>query len=63
MVDGACECEEGKFPNTTVSNCSDCAEDCKACDGPNADDCTDCEAGHNLVNGVCEPICDENCEA
>ena len=49
-----CDTDKGYFYDLS-GNCSPCDESCLTCDGPNNDDCTECNTGFFLEFGKCLP--------
>ena len=49
------ECHTGRFPDT-AGECQVCHEECHACSGKNADQCTACQ-GTVLLGSACVVVC------
>lgn len=46
-------CHDGFYVDEETKTCKQCYEHCKACKGPNEDQCTDCFEGYVEMNGFC----------
>ena len=59
-------CSNGYFVKPNGQNCAECNVDCKACEGPNADQCTICADGLQRVSPhsdttACQIACHSSC--
>ncbi|XP_033845941.2 proprotein convertase subtilisin/kexin type 5 [Periophthalmus magnuspinnatus] len=55
LSEGTCVevCPDGFYGDEDSNDCEECHSDCVSCSGPEEDDCTSCEEGKTLENGLC----------